>query len=574
MSAEPAPATPPTADVPGSLLFLVVDDDRTNRLILASLLKRQGHRVIEADDGERAVELFGQASPDAVLMDVMMPVMDGLEAARRIKAQCGGRFVPVIFLTALNDEQSLKRCLNAGGDDFLAKPFSHAVLEAKISALLRTRALYAALERSHAEILTHHQRLQQEQTVAERLFRKIVHRGCLNAPNIKYLISPAALFNGDLLLAARRPAGGLRLLLGDFAGHGLPAAVGAIPIAEIFYVMTAKGYSIGEVVAEINLKLKSILPTGHFLGAVFVDLDRDARTLAVWNGGIPDVLVRAPDGELVHFSSQHLPLGVVGNEALDAGVEMMELAPGSRIVLYTDGAIEARNAAGQAFGQAQLERLVAADAEPFRALSEALAAHGINHSPDDDVTLVEITAGMMAMESADPPAAGAGQRPASEWRVVLELGADALRTVDPLPACLQMAMELQGLHAHRERLYLILAELFSNALEHGLLRLDSTLKHTPQGFAEYYERRERALDALGAGTIRVTLSHRPEAQGGRLSVSVEDSGPGFAAASETHSLNDNLATSGRGLALVRSLCREVTFRNRGASVEAVYEWRP
>lgn len=260
------PAAPETA-VPEPLRFLIVDDERINLLVLRAILEHDGHQVIQAANGTEAVAAFAREQPDMVLMDVMMPVMDGYEATRRIKTLAGGRLVPVIFLTALTDEVALARCIEAGGDDFLTKPYNRVILQSKIGALLRLRELYRVRERLHDEILLHHRRLQQEQTIAECIFRKVVHRGCLDIPDIRYLISPAALFNGDLLLAARRPSGGLVVMLGDFTGHGLPAAVAALPTAEVFYVMTAKGYSIGYIVGEINQKLKSTLPPELFFAA-------------------------------------------------------------------------------------------------------------------------------------------------------------------------------------------------------------------------------------------------------------------------------------------------------------------
>jgi len=105
-------------------------------------------------------------------MDVMMPVMDGYDATRRIKTLAGSHFVPVIFLTALTDEAALARCIEAGGDDFLTKPYNRVILQSKISALLRLRELYWVREKQRDEIQLHHQRLQQEQTLAERIFSK------------------------------------------------------------------------------------------------------------------------------------------------------------------------------------------------------------------------------------------------------------------------------------------------------------------------------------------------------------------------------------------------------------------
>ena len=556
------------------LRFLIVDDERTNLLVLRAYLEQGGHRVFQADNGANAVIAFERERPDIVLMDVMMPVMDGYDAARRIKTLAGSRFVPVVFLTALTDEVSLARCIEAGGDDFLTKPYSRVILQSKITALLRMRELYRVREQQRDAIQFHHQRLQQEQMLAERIFSKVVHRGCLDSANIRHLISPAALFNGDLLLAARRPSGGLLAMLGDFTGHGLPAAVAALPVAEIFYEMSAKGYSIGEVVGEINQKLKELLPAELFLAACLLELDVSGASLAVWNGGIPDVLIRAAHGkELRRLPSRHLPLGVVNSTELDRHAELVHLDAGDRIYVYTDGLTEAVNAAGEMFGEERLSRCLAESADdPFALLCSTLERFRDNTGQRDDITLLELTSVAGGQTTVtDTSTSIVAPHPPAHWRVTLKLKADALHQVNPLPPVLQLVTELQALYEHRERIYIIVAEMFNNALEHGLLRLDSALKDLPQGFAEYYDRRERALAMLAEGWIEIELTHEPLAAGGRLTVHVRDSGPGYAV-SETAGFTANKKASGRGLALLSSLCKTVVVHPPGNHMEVVYEW--
>ncbi len=128
------------------LKILVVDDDRTNRLVLNALVVSEGHTAILAQNGAEAVEVYARDRPDIVLMDIMMPVMDGYEATRRIKALSSDGFVPVVFLTALSDDDSLARCIEVGGDDFMTKPFNRVVLMAKIQSYTRLNRLYATAQ--------------------------------------------------------------------------------------------------------------------------------------------------------------------------------------------------------------------------------------------------------------------------------------------------------------------------------------------------------------------------------------------------------------------------------------------
>lgn len=555
------------------LTFLIVDDERVNLMVLQAILEHDGHRVLTADNGQEAVERFQAESPDVVLMDVMMPVLDGYEATRRIKAGCGERFVPVIFLTALTDEHALALCVEAGGDDFLTKPYNRVILRSKIGALMRIHDLNADLQLRNAEISRHHNRLRQEHEAAETVLAKITRRGCLDSPGIRYLLSPMSIFNGDLLLAARRPSGGLRLMLGDFAGHGLSAAIGAMPAAETFYVMTSKGYAISDIVTEINRKMKLTLPTGMFLAASFIDIDPARGSLSVWNGGLPDALLCAAGGTR-RLASRHLPLGVLDDSRFDPAVEILPLPPASRVLLYTDGLPDAISPAGERFGEQRLGRIVddcCCATGLYDEITAAVAAFRQGAERSDDLTFAEIDCAAIAALVPEQEAA-AGRRTPAAWRMQFELGVEVWREMDPLPLLLQLVTDVQGLHAHKERLYIILGELLSNALDHGLLRLDSHLKKDPQGFAQYYVERVATLAALHDGMIRVEFEHRPEGSGGRLAIHVVDSGPGFDHREKTQNLADNTGHSGRGAALVRSLCESFVYHGNGNHAEVVYRW--
>lgn len=131
---------------------LVVEDVATLRKVLEALLVKQGFRVHLAADGTQAVAQFQACRPDIVLMDIVMPEMDGIEAMRRIKALAGEHWVPVVFLSALNLDEDLVKALEAGGDDFLFKPINQIVLAAKLRSLQRTLALQRRLDESRLRL--------------------------------------------------------------------------------------------------------------------------------------------------------------------------------------------------------------------------------------------------------------------------------------------------------------------------------------------------------------------------------------------------------------------------------------
>jgi CheY-like chemotaxis protein/anti-sigma regulatory factor (Ser/Thr protein kinase) len=558
--------------MPDRLAILIAEDNAADRMLLSTIVSRQGHRVLTASNGLEAVALFEQERPHMVLMDALMPVMDGFEAARRIKEQAGEALVPIIFLTSLTEGEALVRCLEAGGDDFLAKPYNRVILEAKIGAMDRLRRLHDTVLRQRDLIARHNEHLLREQRVAKAVFDKVAHSGCLDAPNIRYMQSPYALFNGDLLLAAYKPSGGMHVMLGDFTGHGLPAAIGAMPLAEVFYGMTAKGHSLAEILREINAKLKRILPVGVFCCATVLNISSKRGLLEVWNGGLPDGYLLHADGRPRQaLVSRHLPLGILEPAAFSDRCEVYPLAPGDRIFLLSDGVLEASDQHGQLFGEERLLGLLDANRQPqalFEEIQQALVA--FRGEQQDDVSLVQV--GLAEDDERPRPLAFAdsGQCSVMDWSASFEFRALSLRHFNPLPFLLQLLLDVQALRPRGGELYTVLAELYSNALEHGVMGLDSSLKQDASGFAEYYRERRLRLASLQDGYVRFHLQMRPEGNGGRLIVEVEDSGPGFDPARLMAARDDALC--GRGLALVRELSDGFAYGPDGRGVSVEFCW--
>jgi two-component system, HptB-dependent secretion and biofilm response regulator len=564
------------APVSEPLSILIAEDSAADLLLLSTIVRRQGHHVLTATNGEEAVEVFARARPHLVLMDAMMPVMDGFIAARWIKQLAGEALVPIIFLTSLSESADLAECLDAGGDDFLPKPYNALILAAKINAMDRLRRLQATVLEQRDLIAKHNDYLLHEQRVAKAVFDKVAHSGCINAaPNIRYLQSPYALFNGDLLLAAYTPSGDMHVLLGDFTGHGLPAAVGAMPLAEVFYGMTAKGYGLAQTLREMNAKLKRILPVDMFCCATLLCLSTQRRVVEVWNGGMPDGYVHeVASGKRTPLQSRHLPLGVLSPQAFDDRTEVWPMALGDRVFLLSDGVLETADANEQLFGTQRLHQVFAANREPdrlFEDIEQALAA--FRGEARDDVSLLEITLEPgPAVRVTGPLYADSGQSCPLDWSVDFEFRADTLKRYNPLPYLLQLLLEIHGLREQSGALYSVMAELYSNALEHGVLGLDSRLKRDAEGFAEYYRQRNDRLAQLSDGYVRVRIHVVPTATGGKMTLCLEDSGAGFDVEQVLARPLDTDRLSGRGLSLVRQLSSDVGWSDGGRSVCVEFCW--
>ncbi len=334
---------------------LLVEDSASVRALLSTYLGLQGHEVIVAEDGAQALKLFAEVNPDLILMDVVMPEVDGIEATRRIRKMSHDRWVPIILMSTLDSDGDVIQGLDAGADDYLPKPVHLAVLEAKIRSFRRIFGMQAEIV-EQAQAL---KRLQDEQAyeheLAASLIEGIVHHEGLNDRRVRWHVLPSARFSGDVVAAARGPDGRLYALLGDATGHGLAASVSLIPALQVFYGMVRKGLALSTVVREMNLRLREQLPVGRYFASFVVCIDEAARKLDCWNGGMPPGILVGADGRVRRaLEPQHVALGILSDAMFDDQCFSLAWTPGDTLIAFSDGLIEAEDSNGVPFG---LERV-------------------------------------------------------------------------------------------------------------------------------------------------------------------------------------------------------------------------
>ncbi|MEW7998526.1 MAG: SpoIIE family protein phosphatase [Candidatus Thiodiazotropha endolucinida] len=562
-------------------IALIVEDEVTNRMILKALLKKHGYNVIEAENGAEAIQHFKKQSPDIIFMDVMMPVMDGYEAASEIKRLAGDQFVPIIFLTAMSDEKALARCVEVGGDDFLSKPYSFTVLSAKVKAMERIRTL-------HQDTRMLYSRMQRDEEIAEQVFSGAVIAGNVALEHIRSLLKPASVFSGDLMLTAFAPSHDLHVLLGDFTGHGLAAALGALPTSEAFRSMTAKGFAPQQILFAINNKLHDLLPTGMFLAAQFVKIDHQLDHISIINCGMPDCYLIENESMRLKYeiASKSLPLGIAPDIDFRDDFHHLRVDEGDRVILATDGVTEARDSNGELFGQKRfIEAIRKSDSSSYimDKLAKDLESFCQDAPQDDDISVVEvplIRELLPGWESGSPHFVTDGDMPQNlfsheqpdciEFQLILY--GSQLRQADPVPILINYIQETAGLHEHRRPLFTILTELYINALDHGVLQLDSLLKQGEDGFTNYFQQREQRLEALTEGQIRIGLRIHHNNNSGYIVITVEDSGHGFEFKALSQHVTNETLYSGRGIMLVKSLVKQLQFFEPGNKAEAIYVW--
>lgn len=553
------------------LKVLVVDDAEENVSLLARFLANLGHTPIVAHNGAQAVRLFESESPDLVLMDVMMPEMDGFEATARIKALCGTRWVPIIFLTALAQADNLVKGLESGGDDYLTKPINLVVLRAKIRAMQRIAAMQRQIEEKKDELERYYYQAQEENRVGSYIMDHIVKAHGLQDELLTYWITPAQDFSGDLVAAARTPGNTLHVMLADGTGHGLSAALNVLPLTQIFYSMTEKGFPLSSIVEELNHKINTLMPADRFVAATLAAIDTRNHILEIWNGGNPAPVFINDQGTVLHrWESRHLPLGILHKEQFESHTESFNWESGvGQLFFCSDGLLEAQDQAGTQFGaERMLQTLASAAPEArFTAILQALEAHLDKHGAHDDLTLIMIK--VLSEEILLANEVEAARHPRLDekldlWRLGLNFGAAELRYLDVVPMLMNIMEQMKSLQAHSSAVFLILSELYNNALDHGLLELDSGMKGLPGGFEQYLKLREERLAALAEGHIEVNFE-RTELDGQpMLKIQVKDSGHGFHHDNLLNTqMRGNAGLHGRGIALVRTLCVKLEYLGCG-----------
>ena len=379
--------------MPPQLTILVADDVELNLDMIDRFLSSEDYRVIRAESGKKALELFESEQPDMVLMDVMMPEMDGYEATEQIRARFPDRWVPIIFLSALSENVDQIRGLEAGGDDYLIKPINLVLLEAKILAMRRIAEMQNKLAQTTRELQRLHEEAEQEQEMAHELMTRMVSVARIDDPALRVWQQGATRFSGDLIAATRTKNGRLYLLSADSMGHGLPAALPLLPISHIFYEMAERGYSVSSIVEEMNNNLCRQMPTGRFVTATLACVDSANAMVEIWNGANPPALFVDTNGCVIkRFASAHPPLGVEKEDRFVSASCVWQWPQDGHLILHSDGLTEAENSSGTAFGESGLLNVIQG-ADDRHVLGEIVGAvnnHLGGEAPHDDMSVIVV----------------------------------------------------------------------------------------------------------------------------------------------------------------------------------------
>lgn len=371
---------------------LIVDDSMKNRRLIHQLLliqqdgTKQKVEVTEACNGKEAIEKFALQSFDLIFMDVNMPEMDGYQAATKIKSLCCDVYIPIIFITSEELAPSILMAIKSGGDDFIQKPIERNIFESKVQAHLRIANLTQQLYEQNKQ-------LKRDQYLLDSYFEKALSQCDFDKKTLRYYLSSMSKFNGDMLLAKKDNNGDLYIIIGDFTGHGLTAAMGTLPVTQIFFKMVDISLPLEGMARELNTQLNKLLPAGMFFAATLLKLNFSEHLLEVWTGGLPPGYWLNGNGELKRLiQSNHLSLGVLNNAEFDGNTQTYTMESNDKLYLYSDGIVEAVNGDGEMFGENRVEEtLISKNNHVFDLLLQKLQDFSPSNNQTDDITVLEVT---------------------------------------------------------------------------------------------------------------------------------------------------------------------------------------
>jgi serine phosphatase RsbU (regulator of sigma subunit) len=328
--------------------IVLIDDSANDLQVTKRFLERRGFDVSAATSGEQGLALAQAITPAAFIVDYRMPVMDGLEVTRRIKADPILQTIPVLMLTGADAAQTVVEGLEAGADDFVTKGSDTEILLARLRALLR-------MKRYQDQLRKLNQQITRDLQIARRVQEALVPNGFFRGPRIEIRSAyiPSATLSGDFYDYFLQDEL-MYLFVADVSGHGLPASILVALLKSYIHTESDSRTSLSSFMASLNDFLFSVsLPT-QFATAQLFRIDNSGNLVYSNAAHPPFLLLQKSSGKtVVHEAPSHL-LGAMPSMLFEE--HRLQVAPGDLLFVYTDGLTDRRNASGDFYS---LDRIVA-----------------------------------------------------------------------------------------------------------------------------------------------------------------------------------------------------------------------
>ena len=381
-------------------VVLIADDNEDNRFTLSMRLESCGYsNVVTAENGREALEKMRAGPVDLVLLDIMMPELDGYGVLEEIRADTALRDIPVVVISALEDINSVVRCIELGATDYLTKPFNPVLLKARVGASLEKKRL-------RDEVRAGRDRLQQELDAARTLQLGMLPGtfpvwSAEHPVEVYAVMEPAREVGGDLYDCFWASAHLFCFLVGDVSGKGAPAAMFMARARSLVRMAVeysrndrAENSSPAPIAEAVNRELCQNNPERMFVTLFLGLLDTRTGALAYINAGHPPPSLLRATGDIERLDGKpEPPLGVRPDTAYQCRAAM--LRPGDAVVVHTDGVTEAMNIGEELYTTERLNADLAAlrNEAPeaiVRAVKDRVDAFTGTAPKADDVTLLAL----------------------------------------------------------------------------------------------------------------------------------------------------------------------------------------
>jgi phosphoserine phosphatase RsbU/P len=367
-------------------LILIVDDNPTNVEILQVRLAANNYKIITAMNGEAGLRMAKDHLPDLVLLDIMMPKMDGISVCRHIKSDTSLPFIPIIMVTAKAESKDIVAGLDAGGDEYLTKPVDHRALVSRVKSMLRIKELHDRDREQSAQLKF---QLETATKIQSLFWPKMPE---LKAGSHTWGISvPAAYVGGDFYDVIPLSDGSLLAYVADVSDKGVPAALIMAALSTKIRNEAQLENEIVKLVESINHSTCQLMSEeGFFITVVLARYWPYSGKMQILVGGhLPPLWI----GE---SGIRKMPLlsGISLGITPDAKYEKSEilLSPGESVLFYTDGVIEAWNENMELLGNDRLTGFITNSKGPpwGKDLLDAVRLWQGNTPAGDDMTMLEI----------------------------------------------------------------------------------------------------------------------------------------------------------------------------------------
>ncbi|MBF0278495.1 MAG: SpoIIE family protein phosphatase [SAR324 cluster bacterium] len=370
-------------------MILIVDDISKNIQVLAEFLKPEGYQLAFAQSGKAAISQAQKQPIDLVLLDVMMPEMDGFEVCSHLKNSPDTKDIPIIFLTGKVETESVVHGFELGAVDYVTKPFNRGELLARVRTHLELRRA-----REHIQDLF--DLIKEELGIASSIQKDVMRvNGKVPFLTSSLIFEPFGEVSGDMVDFSKNGDEELYFFLGDATGHGIAAALLTMMVP---FILDGKKNeeSTSQMVTNINNAMANRKIDGKFVTGIYAKIKEDGSLFVCNAGHPPQLIVPADQSPLVEIAPNGLPMGIFSSEELIAPEykeREFRLKQGDKFFFYTDGITEWSNPQEEQFGLKRLKEVIEVNrdlkVEPIlEKLMKQIEIFSEGKSGDDDYTII------------------------------------------------------------------------------------------------------------------------------------------------------------------------------------------